>query len=176
MKQGFIHFYQCRQDSATGFFFDPHTRMRSVQRLRGRALDFSNAVLRQLEAAPLYPLPGQRQKPSAKAKDYLSYLESPENFQTWLEERPWDFSWGALDHICSQMGILKSLPEDRQQPLIDVLLPYLENRQNPETGLWGDGDPYVELSGAFMAAYIYKALDLPVPHADLIYQSLQMGD
>jgi len=167
MKDGLIRFFRARQEP-NGFFFDAHTDMRNVKRLRDRALSYSRGVLRTLGADPVYEYPGAEH---AADSEYLAYLSSPDAFRAWLDERPWDYAWMGVDHIWSQMSVLNNLPPERKDPLIKLMFDYLESRQDPDTGLWGGGEPYVRISGAFKGTMIYRSLKRPVPLADKIYTS-----
>jgi len=167
MKDGLIRFIRERQEPS-GFFFDAHTDMRNVKRLRDRALSYSRSVLRSLGADPVYEYPGAD---NAADSEYLSYLATPETFRTWLDERPWDYAWMGVDHIWSQLSVLGHLPDERKEPLLDLMFDYLESRQDTVTGFWGGGEPYVRVSGAFKGTMIYRSQKRPIPMADKIYGS-----
>jgi hypothetical protein len=176
MKKGFIRFFQSRQDPESGFFFDPHVKELYDDRMRGRALSYCMGGLRRLGAKPLYPLPGKKKKSKKTGKgktSYIAHLDSPEAFRKWLDARPWDNTreWIALCQISAQSGVIRSMPEKKRKALLDTLFKYLAKKQDPKTGLWGGGSPYVKISGAFKITMIFRMAEQPVPLADLIYSS-----
>lgn len=167
MKKKLIKFFHDRQDKETGYFLDPHNNMREIERMRGRGITMSMSALKRLGAEPLYPLPG-----SSGKKVFLEHLESPQDYRKWMEARPWDHAWTALDHFSSQAPILLQLPEEERKPLLEEAFKFLEERQEPDTGLWGGGTPYVRTSGAFKVDYFYRSMGRKLPRAGKIYQSL----
>ncbi|WP_432104172.1 hypothetical protein [Streptomyces sp. bgisy091] len=164
---GLVRFLQARQDPDSGFFFDPHNEMRTIERMRGRALSSALDALENLGVRALHPLPGT----GATEDTYLHHLQSVASFEAWLDERPWDNSWMAQDNIQAQSSLIKLLPEERQDELVDAALAHVLRRQDLKTGYAGGGAPYVRLSGAFKLALFCRAFDRPVPYAERIYES-----
>lgn len=166
MSAAFIRFFQSRQNP-DGFFLDPHNEMHTVQRMRARALSYSVGALRKFGAQPLFPLPGEGGE--ASLPDYMRSL--PE-FEQWLQQRPWDYAWMACDNISASSVYIRSLPSPEREKWIDYLLNWLTERQDPETGFWGEGRPYVRLSGAFKLGLMYRALGVEMPNSKKVFFSL----
>ncbi|HYH05223.1 MAG TPA: hypothetical protein VEC37_19195 [Bacillota bacterium] len=167
IQQQIIAFFQQRQ-TPEGYFYDPHNAMRNIERMVGRAIMYSCTSLKALGAKPLYPLPGSN-KNSAVLPEHLKSLTA---LKTWLDERPWDFAWMAGDNIQATGVYLRAMPPTESGKYIESICNYLLEHQDPQTGLWGEGRPYVRISGAFKLALFYRDLGKPMPQAERIYQSL----
>ena len=159
-------FLQERQDPATGYFFDRQNEMRTVERLRGRALNVSLKTLALLGARPLHELPGKDE-----GDQTLEHLRSEAAFAAWLEARPWDNSWLAQDNIQAQTSLIRILPRDQQEARVTQAITYVRSRQHAETGYAGGGAPFVLMSGAFKLALFCRDFGRPVPLAEKIYAS-----
>lgn len=167
MKDKAIKFFQERQDPETGFFYDPQNNMREVDRMVARAVGYSVNCLRNLGAEPLYPLPG-----SSGLASLPEYLKTPERLVEWMDARPWDYSWMACDNISATSVYIKQLPLKEQTEYLSIIWNYLYEKQDKETGMWGDGRPYIKISGAFKLALFYKSFKKDMPRVNLIYKSL----
>jgi hypothetical protein len=165
MRQKMIAYFLDRQDPQSGYFLDPQNNMKDIPRMRGRALNMSLKALDHLGAKPRHPVPGAARDPNIK------HLESPAAYVDWIKKRDWRSAWGALDHLQSETSIIRNLPQDRREALVDAAVAYLAELQEPDTGLWGKGDPFVRVSGAVKAAWYYHALDRKIPRPDKIHQS-----
>ena len=161
-----VTFLQERQDPATGYFFDRQNEMRTVERLRGRALNVSLKTLAMLGAAPLHELPGQDD-----GDQTFEHLRSEAAFAAWLDARPWDNSWLAQDNIQAQTSLIRLLPEDQQEARVTQAIAYVRSRQHSETGYAGGGAPFVLMSGAFKLALFCRDFERPLPLAEQIYAS-----
>jgi hypothetical protein len=167
MKIKFIEFFQKRQDSKTGFFYDPQNGMREVDRMVARALAYSVNCLSILGTKPLYPVPGQ------KGLDSLpEHLKTKEKLVKWMEERDWSYSWMACDNISATSIYMRNLPEKEKNEYLDIIWNFLERKQDKETGMWGEGRPYVKISGAFKLSLFYNNLGQNMPNLDIIYKFL----
>src|SRR5690606_2759095 len=49
---------------------------------------------------------------------------------------------------------------------------YLNGIQHPDTGFWGEGTPYVQLSGTFKLHLLYKRFGMPLPRKERIYAAI----
>ncbi len=166
MRQQLIAFYHTRQ-TPDGYFLDPQNEMRTVDRMVARALNFSTNYLKLLGAAPLYPLPG-----TSGMASLPNYMKSLPIFKQWMDERPWDYAWMACDNIAAASVYLRFLPEADRQAFLDLIWNYIEERQNPDTGMWGGGRPYIQLSGAFKFTALYQEYHRPMLRCAELYQSI----
>lgn len=165
MKEGLIRFFQGKQDPATGYFYDENPDMREDEVMVGRAIGYSSSCLYKLGSAPLYPLPSDKNAPA--------YMESTETYLAWLKSVELCNSWRGCDRLCNSAPYIRALPENERQPYLDTALAFLDSIQNKETGLWGEGAPYVRISGTFKLLTFYRSFDVPVPRRELIYRSIQ---
>lgn len=155
-----VQYFQSRQDPKTGFFSDPdYPEMRADKRTMGRALNNATLELKALKAKPLYPLPGSE---PTRVPDHLKSVEA---FRAWLDARPWDYAWTALDQVQSQAVLIQLQEPSLRTGLIDEALRYVGARQDPETGLAGGGSDIVKISGAFKFALFCRAVNRPLPRA-----------
>jgi hypothetical protein len=167
MRKNVIKFFQERQDPKTGFFYDPQNDMRNVDRMVARAAGYSVNWLHILGAKPLYPVPGTNGLDSLP-----EHLKTPEKLVKWMEERPWDYSWMACDNISATSVYIYHLPQKEQKEYLDIIFNFLEKKQDPETGMWGDGRPYIKISGAFKLALFYNSFQKQMPRINTIYKTL----
>lgn len=160
-----ISFFQERQ-TEQGYFLDPHNEMYKVDRMVARALSYSKNSLARLGAEPLLALPGNKQA------ELPGHMQTLDKFGRWLDERPWDNAWMACDNISAATVYLKSMPEDESKVFLDYLLPWLEQKQDRRTGMWGEGRPYIQLSGAFKLCLFYRNINQVMPNPGLIFNFL----
>lgn len=161
IKNGLINFFKGRQRE-DGYFLDPHNNMYKVDRMVARALSYSTGKLAMLGATPQYKTPGTTGK-----KDLPQHLQTLENLKKWLEERPWDYAWMACDNISA--AAVYPIEEN----LLQYTLQFLEKRQDKETGMWGEGRPYIKISGAFKLALMYNRLNLKMPRVEQVYDYIK---
>lgn len=163
MKAQIIDFFRSRQ-TKTGYFYDPHNAMKSVDRMVARAISYSRNALARLGSSPLYPLPGRD-----GMNTLPDHMQSIDKLQKWLDDRPWDYAWMACDNISAAGIYIECLPKEKKQQYLDHILHYLYENQNPETGMWGEGRPYIRLSGAFKLALFYRRFNIVMPRVQKIY-------
>lgn len=200
-KQAIVRFFQSRQDPENGFFSDPaYPEMKDDTRTMGRALMFSVHALRILGTKPLYPLPGERKTPTAKQQTLRtaginlpftlwkkpqpslataattssvpSHLVTATAFREWLDARPWDNPWTALDQLASQARLIRAQEPALKETLVAEALRNVRARQNPTTGLIGEGPINIRLSGAFKLVSFCHSLGQPVPRAEQVLETV----
>jgi hypothetical protein len=167
MKRQLISFFQKRQ-TPEGYFFDPHNNMCNIERMVGRAIMYSSTSLEMLGARPLYSLPGSNEN-RATLPEHFKSLDA---LKKWVDERPWHNAWMACDNIQANNVYLRAMPQAEAGKYIEFICNYLLEHQDPQTGLWGEGRPYIKISGAFKLALFYRNIGKPMPKADLIYKSI----
>jgi len=163
MRRRLVSFFQRKQDSDTGYFYDEDPAMRQDDVMVARALGYSRNALGKLGGAPLYPLPAEAAPP---------YTQSPEAYARWLRSVPLSNGWRGCDRLCGSQAYLKLLPEPARSEFVRVALHFFEEIQDPATGLWGEGRPYVRLSGAFKLLTFYRAFGSPMPRGNALYRSV----
>ncbi|AWP28972.1 hypothetical protein [Paenibacillus sp. Cedars] len=161
-----VRFFQAKQDPVTGFFYDADPRMRRDDVMVGRALGYSLGALGKLGAAPLHPLPGHRNMAP-------EYCDSPEVYAEWLRSVSLANSWRGCDRLCNSAPHLMQMTAEQRQLFLREALSYFASMQDPETGLWGEGAPYVQISGTFKLLTFYNRFHVPLPRTTEIYRSLR---
>lgn len=190
-QQKFIDFFQSRQSSETGFFYDNSGPVND--RDQARVLAQCQRALKLLDAEPLYLLPEERMEATAAAEVVLAdstwlptgfpdYLETPENYRQWLTALRWEEdSWEAGDLADYSLDYIQMLPEETQEPYLTILFDFLAETQNPETGYWGSAKTdFNTLSGCFKVLYMYQNANKTIPRMDKILasviQTLESGE
>ncbi len=167
MKKGFITFFQQRQQPDSGYFYDPHNDMRDVDRMVGRAANYSVSSLKLLGAAPLYPVPGV-----GGVKTLPEYMRDLPTLKRWMADRNWSNAWSACDNISATTVFIEHLPEKDQRVYLDAVLEFLAEKQDPETGIWGEGRPYIKISGVFKLILLYRRFNIRLLRPEKILASL----
>ncbi|WP_018931751.1 hypothetical protein [Gracilibacillus lacisalsi] len=165
MKEKMIAFYQMRQDPATGYFYDHDPKMKKDEVMVHRALYYSWNSLKRLGASPFYPLPVENQV----APDYTQSLSSYREKWDSIDLRN---SWRGCDLLASSTVYFAQMDEVTQRKYVDAFTEYLAEKQNPETGLWGEGSLYVQISGTFKLHTFYRRYQISMPNQDRIYQTI----
>lgn len=164
-KEKAIRFFQNKQDSASGYFYEQHPAMRDDDVMVGRALSYSVHSLHKLGGAPLYPLP-------QKMNSLPEYMASPDAYEDWLQAMPLTNSWRGCDRLCNSAPYISQLPEEKQQEYLQRAFDFFARIQDPETGLWGEGSGYVRISGSFKLETFYSRFHVPMPRSDAMYRSI----
>ncbi|MGP4039360.1 hypothetical protein ACTWP4_05525 [Gracilibacillus sp. D59] len=165
MKEKMIAFYQMRQDARTGYFYDHDPHMKKDEVMVHRALHYSLNSLKRLGASPLYSLPVKNQVAPNYTKSLSLYREK------------WDSidlrnSWRGCDLLASSTVYFSQMDETTLWSYVDAFAEYLAEKQNPDTGLWGEGSLYVQISGAFKLHTFYRRYQIPMPNQDRIYRTI----
>ncbi|MBE1443082.1 hypothetical protein [Paenibacillus sp. OAS669] len=165
MKQSIAAFFQKKQDPATGYFFDADENMRKDEVMVMRALGYSSNSLRRLGSAPLHPLPHQMiTRPE--------HLSTPETYIAWLKKVDLRNSWRGCDFMGTPNHHIAKMEEEERNRFIEAGKAYFASIQDPETGLWGEGNRYIRISGTFKLSAFYTQFGIPLPNVDRIYQTI----
>jgi hypothetical protein len=108
-----------------------------------------------------YPAPGG----GVNIATLPEHLRSAEALRRWLESLDWvNNPWNAGHNVSSARS------EITQVGLLDVVYEFIEDVQNPETGLWGPGRTLEEVSAA-MKLSGYFTSGRPYPNAEKMIES-----
>ncbi|CAH1226072.1 hypothetical protein PAECIP111891_05888 [Paenibacillus allorhizoplanae] len=166
MKRGCIRFFQSKQESSSGYFYDDNPLMREDEVMVARAISYSLNALRKLGGHPLHALPYEAQQAPA-------YMSSPEDYLTWLKSVELTNSWRGCDRLSTSSVYVKQVePESRRAEFAQTAFHFFANKQDPFTGLWGEGSYYVRISGTFKLHIFYDHFNVPLPREERIYQSI----
>lgn len=164
-KERAVRFFQAKQDPQSGYFYDQNPHMREDEVMVGRAIGYSSSSLQKLGSKPLYPLPDRSGYAPA-------YMRSTAAYRAWLEGMPLTNSWRGCDRLCNSAGYIRQLPETEQNEFLQTALAFFDEIQNPDTGLWGEGNGYVRISGTFKLHTFYGRFRVPLPRREAIYKSI----
>ena len=165
------------QDEEDGFFYeDLWGKITSGGRLH-RDLAYNSGILELCDMKPKYPLPAERIKNKAENEEVASipdYLISKEAFIKHLDSLPWDSAhiWSTCGNLASARALIVAAG------LYDTVTEYAIKKQNPETGLWGEGLGWMNTNGAMKISGFFNE-EHPFPLVDKIIDSfikLYTGD
>ncbi|TXK84499.1 hypothetical protein [Paenibacillus sp. N3.4] len=166
MKQGLIRFFQNKQDASSGYFYDANPLMRRDEVMVARAISYSLNALRKLGGQPLYALPYE-------AKQAPAYMSSPDQYLAWLQAVELSNSWRGCDRLSTSSVYVRQVePAARRDAFVQTAFDFFADRQDPRSGLWGEGSCYVQISGTFKLHMFYDHFHVPLPREDQIYQSI----
>ncbi|WP_449539324.1 hypothetical protein [Ferdinandcohnia sp. Marseille-Q9671] len=165
LTEKFISFFQGKQDPETGYFLDENHLMKHDEVMVSRAFNYSVHSLQRLGGKPLYPSPVELNK----APDYV--FSEEEYIKKWKSISLVN-SWRGCDLLASSCMYIGQMDKERQEKMIPIAADYLESIQNPDTGLWGEGSMYVQISGTFKLHTFYHKFNLPMPRVEKMYQSI----
>lgn len=166
VKSKLAGFFQNKQDPASGYFYDEDENMRKDEVMVMRALGYCTGSLRKLDSQPLYSLPHNNHlRPD--------YLKSPESYVEWLKSVDLSNSWRGCDFMGTPNHHIAKFDEQERQAFVEAGARYFASIQDPETGLWGEGNRYIRISGTFKLNAFYSTFGVPVPHVDRIYETIK---
>ncbi|CAN7745841.1 hypothetical protein LJR153_006561 [Paenibacillus sp. LjRoot153] len=166
MKRGCIRFFQSKQEESSGYFYDKNPLMREDEVMVARAISYSLNALRKLGGQPLHALPYEAQQAP-------SYMSSPEDYLAWLKSVELTNSWRGCDRLSTSSVYVKQVePASRRAEFAQTAFDFFANKQDPFTGLWGEGSYYVRISGTFKLHIFYDHFNVPLPREERIYQSI----
>lgn len=160
------------QDEGDGFFYeDLWGKTTSGGRLH-RDLSYNSGILSWCGIKPKYLLPTERIKNSVQENkeetvaSVPEYLSSKEAFIKHLDSMPWDTAhiWGTCGSFASARSLIVAAG------LWETLNEYAVKKQNPETGLWGEGLSWMNTNGSMKISGFFNE-EHPFPMVDKIIDS-----
>jgi hypothetical protein len=158
------------QDPEDGFFYEDlwGTETRRWGNRINRDLAYSVDILRSYcKIEPKYKLPQDRLKSGEEAKNVPDFLESEEKMIAYLDSLDW--SQKGVYSTGSGLATRRSLIT--AAGLLPTVQNYIVKKQNPETGLFGDGLGWNNTNGAMkLSGYFTK--DFPYPNIEKAVDSI----
>ncbi|MED4122762.1 hypothetical protein P4641_02085 [Halalkalibacterium halodurans] len=164
VRQQLIGFFQMKQQD-TGYFLDDNPMMAEDDVMVARALSYGLGALKKLGGKPLHRLPNT-------AGALPSYMKTPEAYGVWLRSVSLSNSWRGCDRLCVSGVYIKQLTEEKRPMYLHEAFSYFASIQDPVTGLWGQGNDYVKISGTFKLFTFYQQFQRQLPNEGAIYQSV----
>ena len=166
MKAGIIGFTRSLLDPEDGFFYHPQWGKNIVDSRRGRDLNWALQLSNHFKFDFPYPTANERLAQALKEKNdkeiraIPDHLKSAEALKSYLDNYDWESrAYYAANNICSQMSSVVSAG------LEDVVINYLNEKQNPETGLWGNRGSYGAVNALLKISGAYQTANRQIPNA-----------
>ena len=162
MQEKIIGFVKSCQDSESGYFYHPQWKKKISPARRGRDLSWAVYLMEEFGGKLDYPTPLEKQSDGKASAALPEYLQSKEVFKEYLNQK--DFyrnSYVVGNLLQAQTTQIIAAGED----YVDILLNHITERQNPETGLWGECVNYDSVNGLMKLVLIFAMCKRPVPNA-----------
>lgn len=149
-----------------GFFYHPQWGKDIPLSRRARDFSWSRGMLANFGRTMRYPTmldsaENTEQKDAAHEVYVPEHLSSKSRFIDYMDSLNLkEASYSAGNTLSSQFAQIKS------QGLGDVCIQYLNERQNPETGLWHKDQNYYGVNGLMKISGIYNSAGLVIPHSE----------
>lgn len=157
------------QDEGDGFFYeDLWGKITSGPRLN-RDLAYSTGILNLCGVKPKYPLPEERIKNNEISSTLPEYLESKEKMKEYLDSLDWSTAsiWSTGQKLTTAKGLMKAAG------LFEYVHDYIVDRQNKETGLWGDDLTWMNTNGAMKLSGFFQDEEHPFPLVETMINSVK---
>lgn len=168
IKSLLIEWLQSMQDEEDGYFYHPQWGKSITESRKNRDLGAA-ALLNRLGAQALYPLPSERITQDEPDEDdqIPAYLRSEEALLNWMESH-----WNNGGAYSAGNSYSSALSQIRDAGLIDTAVAFITEKQNPETGLWGEGLSYFNSNAAMKMQGFYSTSDTPFPYIEKMIESI----
>ncbi|MDX8045175.1 hypothetical protein SH601_04165 [Gracilibacillus sp. S3-1-1] len=164
-KAKLISFFQKKQDVHTGYFYDENPNMKKDEVMVHRALAYAQNSLKRLGSKPLFALPVEQQVAP-------SYTESLSAYQEKWDSIELSNSWRGCDLLASTTVYFSQMEKAKKAQYVEAFAKYLAEKQDRDTGLWGEGSLYVRISGTFKLHTFYRRHRIPMPNQAQMYQTI----
>ena len=159
------------QDESDGFFYEElWGKITSGPRIY-RDLVYSQSILGLCGLKAKYLYPEERIKAgeasSEKSAGFPEYLESKEKMKEYLDSLNWKETWSTGQKLVTAMSMIKAAG------LYEYVYDYIVDKQNKETGLWGDGLDWMNTNGAMKLSGFFEDEDHPYPNPRLAIESVK---
>jgi hypothetical protein len=166
-----------RQDPETGFFYHPQWGKELTDTKpsrRGRDLIWSINMAEKFDFKLPYPTANERLAAALKGKNEDSvaaipeYLRSKEKFIEYMDSLDFENkAYWSGNQIAAQAGVIKAAG------LYDFVHDYIVNKQNKETGLWGEGLGWMNTNGAMKLSSYFTDPKHPYPNPEKAFESVK---
>lgn len=181
-REKLIKFYLDRQDPDTGYFYDPQYGKDVENIKRERDLAYCSNALLSYDTKPRYLLPSERLSASSDSSDQGAgqasgsvntsalpeYLRSEQNLRKWLKE---EIDMDNEPYRCGdEIGVIR--PMAMKLGYTDIIIDYLKETQNKETGLWGKELTKASVDGGLKVVQWFGPSTEPYPNIDKMIDSV----
>ena len=177
MRRDITKYVKGLQDK-NGFFYNPqwpHELTDSKLSRRARDLSWCTDMLSRFGQTPNYPTPISKSISSEEMASMVvpDNLKDKESFIAYLDSLDIPHrSYHAGNTLTAQMGQIifrdKVLKEEGAgYSLVQILIDYLNERQNPENGMWHEITDYFAVNGLMKTSGVYGKAGVMMPMADV---------
>lgn len=157
------------QDEGDGFFYeDLWGKITSGPRLY-RDLTYSVSILREYcDMEPKYALPTERISGGDVSSTVPERLSSEAKMLEYLDSLDWSYKgiWSTGQKLTTERPLIDAMG---LRPLVQK---YIEDRQNPDTGLWGDGLGWMNTNGTMKLSGFFDR-EHPFPRVEKMLESVK---
>lgn len=159
------------QDESDGFFYeDLWGKITSGPRIY-RDLVYSQSILSLCGLKAKYAYPEERIKSgtatSEQSAGFPEYLSSKEKMKEYLDSLNWKETWGTGQKLVTAMSMMQAAG------LYEYVYDYVVDKQNKETGLWGEGLDWMNTNGAMKLSGFFCDEDHPYPNPKTAIESVK---
>ena len=172
-KEKVSKWIQGHQDETDGFFYeDLWGKITSGSRIY-RDIAYSRDILGKCGVNALYTFPEDRIKSGESASinsaGFPEHLESKEKMKAYLDSLDWSSKsiWGTGQRLTNESVVLKAAG------LYEFTHDYILSKQNPETGLWGEGLGWMNTNGAMKLSSYFTDPAYPFPNPERAFESVK---
>lgn len=157
------------QDPADGYFYEDLWGKNTAGPRKDRDLTYSADILtRMCGVQPLYPLPQERIRSKSGNASLPEYLAGEREMRAYLDSLDWSVKsiWGTGQKLSSAVSLITAAG------LYDFVHDYVKAKQNPDTGLWGEGLGWMNTNGAMKLSAYFRDPAHPYPRMETMIESV----
>lgn len=157
------------QDPSDGYFYEELWGKNTSGPRRDRDLRYSVDILTGMcGRKPWYPVPQERLRNNPGDASQPEYLAGEKEMLAYLESLDW--STRSIWSTGQKLSMAASLIE--AAGLYEFVHEYVKARQNPDTGLWGEGLGWMNTNGAMKLSAYFRDPRHPYPRIEKMLQSV----
>jgi len=160
------------QDPDDGYFYEELWGKTTGGRRKDRDLTYSVIILRSMcGVEPLYPLPQDRLKTrpqdTSLSSAFPEYLAGKKEIIAYMDSLDWSSKsiWSTGSNLSAAVSMIQAAG------LFDTVHEYIKAKQNPETGLWGEGLGWMNTNGTMKLSSFFDR-EHPFPRVEQIVDSI----
>jgi len=157
------------QDPDDGYFYETLWGKNTKGARKDRDFNYSINIIKYFcDAKPLYPLPIDRLKAAPQSSTVPEWLRGEKEIIAFMDSLDWSTKsiWHTGQKLASASNLI------RAAGLYETVHTYVKAKQNPETGLWGEGLSWMNTNGAMKLSGFFRAPEHPYPHVEKMIDSV----
>ena len=157
------------QNPLDGYFYEELWGKNTSGPRRDRDLMYSMDILTKMCGVnPLYPLPQERLRENCRDNTQPEYLAGEKEMLVYLDSLDWSTKsiWKTGQKLAMAAPLIDAAG------LFDFVYEYVKEKQNPETGLWGEGLGWMNTNGAMKLSSYFCDPMHPYPRVEKMLDSV----